>query len=738
MDISQKLDPIYYKNRYHLSLTSRESIDHHYQKIGSAKGYFANADRERFYLQTTNFDPEYYKRKYNVVGTDTDIMHHWKKHGFKKRNHVNKCEEDMAHHPFMCRCKIVSDKKKYLIKNPNYDSLYSIDNSTLRDTIHDPIMTEKNRYAFTDKADEGLTEDASCDCTKCQNNSTPSDSPTPSEIKMQRDIQFNLKNKVVDQSVMPEYSECTDEINGPYTANTTYRSKPVDTVEEASIPGEIAVQIVTNENGDASIHGLSNLPADLREQIERDLHEQIDSIGQIKNDDDDQTQITESDKQYFDYSFCSQCDNRDVEQNDIQNTESVSESVKEYKSPESKSPESKSHKSESPESKSPEPKSPEPKSPEPKSESDSESEDTEWSKETADTGVFGNMFGKIGQIGQTLSHIFGADQSEKDTLTQLTDTNVTHNSDPSVIEVEHVHYVDDESIYTTAVDNGRDDEEHEEHECDLDSKSVCDCSVCYNNTDTDAGNVLCTECERAEDDSVGTCICGDSIVGLDRVDLIDRVIKNMDEIDSYLKACHIHLDTIITIMKDVFIALQKTLIPSKNSNNLEYDAARMRIKDLLSEVEQLTRTVRHHDHPIFADSKSRSKYIRFPMFYVGRSNVAEINSIFPNRQQYFTMELVKLSLRDLRLKRYVFPLLQIGERMTPYSNPMPASQSDFSREPNKSEYSDPRLARCWNEEYHLKRFERAIHRIVMVKEALDRMSKIVSYRRTECVKYKSL
>ena len=736
MNISSKLDSIYYKNRYSLSVTDRQSIIHHYEKVGRDKGYFPNAERERYHLQLSNFDPEYYKRRYNVIGTDEEVRTHWKLHGFSKRNYVNKCEEDMTHHPFMCRCKIITDKKNRQIRNPEYEPEYSIDNSTLRSSVRDPIMTENNRYFFTEKPDQMTDKEMNsraCECTECKqdgikrintkhHDSETSDSPTPSELKMQKDIQFNLQNKLVDQSVMPDYSEYKQRRDLPIQSENTSLSEP----------HEVNVQIVTKDNGDQSIHGLSNLPTALRDQIEQDINRQIGGIGPKKENNLDEA--SRSDQQYFDYSFCSQCDPINPDDSNYTHTEHrVTEIPPILLASDSDTEPKSDDKSDSDKS---------------SSESEDRTYDTIGTTDTQDTGVLSSLFGGIGQIGRTLGYIFKTSAQESNISHTNVDTSINNNSDPTIIDVDRIQYVDDDSIYTTAVDPKDDDSKS--------SKSLCDCSVCQNQDDgpldNECDSVLCTDCQRDNGFNDLGCGCDETDnsaihipesnyntgIIADRDTLIERIISNFNEIESYLKTCEIHLDTIISLMKDILTSLQIVLITSDSSNQLEYDSGRRKIKALLEEVDNITKTVRHHRYPIFSDPKSRSKYIRFPMFYAGRSNRTQLQQIFPDRQEYFTMELINISLRNLRLKRYAFPLLRIGQRMSPYTNAFPATQRDFNREPNKSEYSDPTLARCWNEEHHLKRFERALHRIVLIKEAIKTHVRIVRHQRVECERYKSL
>lgn len=750
-----KFDPIYYKNRYQLSLKDRDSIEHHYRKVGLSRGYFPNAERERFYLQMSNFDPEYYKRKYNLSGSNSEVMQIWKKSGFKKRNFVNKCEEDMAHHPFMCKCKIVSDRKNERLKNPIQDSAYSKDLID-HENVRDPIMTEKTKYIFsTHPSEQSNSEqsindnDNSCTCMECAKNlkiknskskntssntkhTLPEDeSQTPSELRMQKDIQYNLYNKVIDQSVMQDYSEYTKPTNSKIThkmpsknsgpkpdpkSNSKTISKTISKSNSKSNskskPNEIEVKVTTKgDNDDVSIHGLSTLPEDVKKQIEADVLKQIKDLDNISVDtnfiQNHKSQVTESDMQYFDYSFCRDNDTKKAAtKNDVTKSSSSDELSVDSNDTD-------------------------------KTSATLQTFESNHTLESADTGVLSSMFGRIGQIGQSIGHLFRTNP-QKDTIIKINNKlGKTSDNNPNKLSD------DENSIYETAIDVNRNETE-----------SICECSECQKIDDVNSLDVLCTECQKNDDDdTVCHCdsICSDldcrdndndttmnSIAPMNTSEIINIITKNIVDIESYLRACEIHLDTCITLMKDVVKSLQIILTPSKKIDQMEYDAARMRIKDLLIEIDSIYKSSRYNGLPIFVDHQSKSKLIRFPMFYAGRRNRHIVESLFPSHQKFFTMELIRLSLRELRLKRYSFPLLRSGQKMTPLTNPFPPTKSDFMRKPNRSEYSDIILSKCWNEEHHLKRFERALHRILMVREALRNHLKIIASKKDSALREVSI
>jgi hypothetical protein len=103
------IDHVYYQSKYKLQFHNKKEAYVHYLKVGKQAGYFPNREMETMYYKTMNFDPDYYKRKYLVKGTNTDIKQFWKNHGSKRGDFVNKCEELGDHAPFMCNCKPNND-----------------------------------------------------------------------------------------------------------------------------------------------------------------------------------------------------------------------------------------------------------------------------------------------------------------------------------------------------------------------------------------------------------------------------------------------------------------------------------------------------------------------------------------------------------------------------------------------------------------------------------------------------
>ena len=231
--------------------------------------------------------------------------------------------------------------------------------------------------------------------------------------------------------------------------------------------------------------------------------------------------------------------------------------------------------------------------------------------------------------------------------------------------------------------------------------------------------------------------------GLSAINSLMTIIESIVE---YQLVCHRSLDAIILIFKSIFINLQEILAPSDNSSRASYDEARRKIRISCTEIDSVIRNSRYKTFPIFANPKVGSKYIGFPL-YVNKIQDVELNrkidvivqKIRSERHNiddtlpYYTMELIDISLRSLRLKRYIFELGVENQIITPMLNPIPP-YNEFGREPNQKRYSTPELISCWSESYHLNKFEKALSKIIESKEALIANSKFLDHHRNECIK----
>ncbi len=148
---SSRVDVNYYTSKYGLDFCNKKAAIEHYIKKGKQKGYFPNRESEINYKKIMNFDPEYYKRKYSIIGDNKTAVRHWKLYGCKNQNFINHCEElgVGVHNPIICKCKIKSfDVDK---KDTDSNETYTTQITESVDTTDINTYTDRDKYIFSDK-----------------------------------------------------------------------------------------------------------------------------------------------------------------------------------------------------------------------------------------------------------------------------------------------------------------------------------------------------------------------------------------------------------------------------------------------------------------------------------------------------------------------------------------------------------------------------------------------------------
>lgn len=171
------VDTAYYQTKYDLNFTNKKEAIEHYIKIGKQKGFFPNRETETFYYKMLNFDPEFYKRRYNI-DTNSTARQHWKTYGFSNGYFVNKCEELREHPALICRCKI---------KNESFQSEIISNNSLKIDSEAEPFVFNLNR-----KDSKDLKTHEMPDIPK----------PTVSNVKLIKKIEPIVTKPVYDQPLL--------------------------------------------------------------------------------------------------------------------------------------------------------------------------------------------------------------------------------------------------------------------------------------------------------------------------------------------------------------------------------------------------------------------------------------------------------------------------------------------------------------------------------------------------------
>lgn len=135
-----RFDYTYYRKKYDLDIKDKKSLQKHYEKVGRNKGYFPSRRMEEFHIGSLNFNPIYYRRKYNLDGSNDKMKKHWQDIGFKKNYYPNKCTEDDEHDAFMCVC---------VIKKGQMKSMYNVRGNRRKTNVI--LETDNNNYEFTEE-----------------------------------------------------------------------------------------------------------------------------------------------------------------------------------------------------------------------------------------------------------------------------------------------------------------------------------------------------------------------------------------------------------------------------------------------------------------------------------------------------------------------------------------------------------------------------------------------------------
>jgi hypothetical protein len=224
---------------------------------------------------------------------------------------------------------------------------------------------------------------------------------------------------------------------------------------------------------------------------------------------------------------------------------------------------------------------------------------------------------------------------------------------------------------------------------------------------------------------------------------MEIICQNIINIKNYLNMCRIHLDKYITILKQAYQCLSDICNPC--NNYMVYNAARVKLCIMMKEAENTVRSSFYKDLPIFYNgtgvrSGTKSKpptSIKFPMFVCTNDSVNKmIAKNIGGDNAYFKIELMRISLRHLKLEKYCYPPLSQGDRISMNTSPIPPCDCPVGMTPKRDMYVEPELSKCWDMNYHLKQFKNAMYRVTMAKDILCNYSKLVEIKEELCYKIK--
>jgi hypothetical protein len=199
------------------------------------------------------------------------------------------------------------------------------------------------------------------------------------------------------------------------------------------------------------------------------------------------------------------------------------------------------------------------------------------------------------------------------------------------------------------------------------------------------------------------------------------VCQNIINIKKYLNMCHIHIDTYIVLLKQAYQCLVDICNPC--NDYMAYNAARIKLCNMLKEAEKITKSSRYNDLPIFYGKTTSS--IKFPVSIHTNDPLLRNSG---NDHTYFKIRLMNVSLQCLGLDKYCHRVLNKGETITNFTSPVPPADCPVGKTPNRTMYSEPELIKCWDMNYHLKKFEAALYRVSMAKEILCDYLKVIEIK----------
>ena len=224
---------------------------------------------------------------------------------------------------------------------------------------------------------------------------------------------------------------------------------------------------------------------------------------------------------------------------------------------------------------------------------------------------------------------------------------------------------------------------------------------------------------------------------------MEIVCQNITNIKNYLDMCNIHLDTYITILKQAYQCLSDICNPC--NNYMVYNAARIKLCNLLREADTIIKNAYYKELPIFYNSHRDDKgnlvrcptSIKFPLFICTDTSMNNILAHHIGSEcAYFKIQLMKVSLKHIKLEKYCKSPLSKGEKVSNNTSPIPPCNCPIGNIPDCNMYIDSDLRKCWDMNYHLNLFENALYRVTMAKEILCTYSNLIEIKEELCYKIK--
>jgi hypothetical protein len=701
---SSQVDHKYYCSKYNLDLDDVESVKH-YITTGKQSGYFPNRDTEVFYCKRKNFDYEYYKRRYGIIGSKLDILKHWENFGYKNNNYVNKCEEDGKHLSFICRCQIkdnYADTKSEDFEMTSYkntkekiynNEILSSDNKQ-EETKDSSIVTndntlintcDKNKYIekVEEKKEKGKNKESIFESNVSSDTSTSNRSSSSSS-----DDSTNCKVEMINSSSF--FSSDTNNIK-----NKKHKKKKKKSKRSSS---------TSSSNSTSSSSSSSSSSSKKRKKKRKKKKtDKMDVYNENKNKHNSLSSDNSNES--------SNTDSTDDDSNKSSNTNSTDDSSNSSVSKDSEISNSMSK----------------------------NNKEYIFKNEHDDNRIIelhNNNYENDNKYEKE-SEKYKNDNCEsnnKDIIYKniFNDDNIKENVDINK-KIENILSNNVNKSNDTNDEMYKDIDEHDKNKIlskdellkDYLEKNI---KLTQNKLERIRNNVNTIDTQESKDNSVNKFIFDQHM---------NIVVKNIQNIKKYINMASIYIDTILVILKQAYTCISE--ICSQHNNYMVYNAGRVKLTNILKELDVIVNTSYYNGLPIFykKNIKNKNSFIKFPLFMCTNKKMNKIlRDKVGDKHEYYIIQLIKISLSDLKLDGYTRPILNKGNVITTHSNYIPPCDCPIGTRPNRIRYTTDDLIKYWDVNFHLEKFEKALYKITMIKEMINNQLNLVEIKNELCYRIK--
>lgn len=691
MSYSTELDFNYYLNKYNLEFSNYDAALLHYNKIGKSKGFYPNIDTEIYLYKLKNFDKEYYYRKYwKFVKSSNDSLSHWKNIGFQKKYFVNACDENNSSisnnflefkHIFpLCTCKIVQNESELNIN--------TIENK------NDILQSDVSTYSFNKNNNEyTITEHNTneCNTNECNTNENIINEHKTKELPKNEHIKYNTR--------------CNNDLLNNDLLNNNFNKHNI-----------VETNCIINNNSTEIEESSESNNISTKSESECNLFTESKS--------------SESEKHSDHKKYCNHHNNCQNHYN--HNTSSSTEISSIYESSESNMT------------------------------SNSKDSFIEYIDSSQNiTEVTNDVFDNKSIISTEIDDVTNEINNLKNKLKKpikLVSSKNKHNT--SFLSNSETNTSDNDSNYTSdnnseySSEYSSDNYTTECSKCNESSEYTQNCSDCErsnmdiknkltnhapqytinyyppelpkyeypNNTvdvDKNTNKVKNTNKECSKEFNKKCNIDYKSNINKMIENQYNLIDKNIETIIDYLKHCGLHIELIINILQQVYTTLTDISGPV---NYILYNASRVRISTLLSEIDNIIENASYNGIPLLYSKliKNCSHSIKFPI----------------HKNTVFEIDLPKVSLSDLKLSDYTKQLLNKNECMTSKSNPLPQICFSIDNTVDKKYYNEHYLIKNFKIETHLDIVEKALYKVTMYLENINNYTKLILMKKELYLKLK--